>query len=224
MNHLSLRGAVALLGAASVLAATLIGCDGNTTTYNGYQMASYFPFDGERTWEYISDDPDVPHKLISTLNVAPEVDGSSDIYTVDITKECVAASEDCVDGEAVRSYKLSSDTYRGTLFWGYSTPEEGYVAFDPPLQLTPPFMKVGDVVETETGGTTWTSTFEAVEHCPVEWTDYWDECIRLVVSEPGSAYPSGTYWVVTSYNIVAWELAREEDQWRLLYADHSPLD
>ncbi len=220
----------ALLIVAVLLAAS---CEPTQPVYQGFVMEDFFPFDGSRSWHYISDNVDLEYKIVATLDTAPEEahDGSTDIYTVNMVTECIGLDPDCEDGQEVGSYRMSASQTYGTLYWGYSNPEEGVVTFDPPIQISGRTMKVGDVEYTTTmrngtDGLSFTSQMIAQEHCEVEWTDSWDGCLKIQISEENNAAPSGTYWAITNYNIVAWTPAPEEesDRWSLLLAEWESLE
>jgi hypothetical protein len=195
----------------------LAGCEpADNYSFNGYRMQTFFPFDGSRSWEYVNvDDDTVPYKLIATLIGSEDLDGVR-IYEVEFQRECVGAAE-CEPGHD-HSIWMSSDGDGVRVHrWGDAgaTP----VDFDPPLALADGSMVVDDSVSTTTIGSTWTTTFAAMEACPVQWTDEWDECAKFTVDAGGTDHPLvGTWWAVTGYNIVAWRTPDSGDQWQLLYA------
>ncbi|MBN2798433.1 MAG: hypothetical protein JXX28_04735 [Deltaproteobacteria bacterium] len=207
-------------------AAALSGCGGDTYTYSGHAMDGYFPFDGERVWEFTSTNPDVPYKLVADLDTGFRLDedGHTKIFTVEQTADCLSAGAACEQGALIRRYEMSADGTRGVLLWSYESPTDGQVTFDPPVLLAGDHMVAGTEVVTESVGRTYTSRFVTIEDCPVLWTEEWDSCVRLEVSATGDVWPAGTWWAITGWNIVSWQLASEEDQWKLLWADFSPLD
>jgi hypothetical protein len=199
----------------------LAGCGpGGAYSYDGYVMEGYFPFDGERSWEFISTDTTVGRKIVSTLDSTPEDGASHTIYTITSTRECLDVDPDCKGTELLRDVRWSADQTDGVLI--HSWDEGGTnTTFDPPLQLALPRMAVGEVAETQTNGVTYTSTFQAITDCPVQWTDAWTECVQLVVDDGGAGTaPAGTWFAVSGYNVVAFQLTGDTGQWELLFATY----
>ncbi len=208
-----MRSLVPVLGSLALSA-----CGGSSVTYSGYSMSNYFPFDGSsRTWEFVSTDTTIPHKLVATLATpgTPSADGAM-VFEVDYETQCVQAdAEGCVDAW-VRTLAWSSDGTRGTLLHSLET-ADGLTAFDPPIALTDDTMLVGDSVQTTTGGTTWTATFEGLDACPVVWTSEWgNQCIHLTLDDGGlGSELAGDYWAITQYNLVGFQLADDSGVWQL---------
>jgi len=205
-----------------ILLVALAGCD-NPVTYSGYLMAPYFPFDGERTWEFASTDTSLDYKIVGTLDSNFETmnDGVSDVYTVKYDKKCNNDATGCSD-DWVRSMRWSTDGQYGTLIWSVEN-AAGSTPFDPPLQITQPEMLSGDSVSTTTDGATWTSTFQGLDTCPVTWTSDWgDQCAHFVVDDGGAGHGIvGDWWTITQYNVVAWKLADDTGTWQLDYATYT---
>lgn len=206
----------------SLLAAA--ACD-NPISYSGYQMTQYFPFDGERTWEYKNAETGVPYKIVGTLerNVDTSADGS-DMHRIAYERACLTDTESCTDGW-IRDVLWSVDGQNGARIWGYED-EAGAVDFDPPVVVAESQMQAGESVSVDTGGTTWTSSFEGVEECPVTWTQEWgNSCLRMHVDDgdgdPAAGSPiAGDYWVITQYNVVGMQLTDHEAVWELSYATY----
>ena len=197
--------------------------------FGGFTMTEYFSYDGERTWEFVSEDILIDYILVADLNEESEVleDGFTRVYTIDYTKDCISTEGGCVEDEYVRSMKWSSNDTYGTFLHGYTLAGEEAVVFDPPVQITPPSMKREDSVTTETGGSTWTSTLIQIEECPVQWAVTWDECARFELDDgdgdlaTGSPV-SGTFWAITGYNVVAMDWPGSPGRWELLKHDYAP--
>lgn len=205
-----------------VIALLLAGCEpADQFSYSGYAMSAFFPFDGSaRDWEYSNTDPLVDYTLVATLDTAYATIGNSKAYTISYETVCIDGASDCVGGP-VRDVAYSSDG-AGTGIHSYSSAADGTVSF-PPVRLTPDHMSPGEDVTTDVDGVIWTSTFVAIETCPVLWTDEWDECIHLRLDDGGSGSPlAGDYWAVTSWNIVAMQLADDTGQWKLTNANWTP--
>ena len=203
----------------------LAGCvGGGSYTYGGYVMEGYFPFDGERSWEFISTDTTVGRKIVATLDTTPEDSASHTIYTITSTLECLDVDPECPGSELLRTVRWSSDQTDGVLI--HSWDEGGdKTTFDPPLQLALPRMAVGEVAETQTGGVSYTSTFDAITDCPVQWTDAWTECVKLTVDDGGAGtLPAGTWYAVSGYNVVSFQLTGDTGQWELLFATYLELE
>ena len=188
-------------------------------------MDDFFPFDGARTWEYVSTDVSVPYKLIATLDSAfEEVDGKK-VYTVDYTYDCLdPKGKDCPDAGFVRAVRWSSSASGGVLLHSFED-ISGRTNYDPPIALTSSRMIVGDVVSTETDGVSYTSTFDViVSECPIQWVDTWSDCPKLTLDDGGAGAPlAGVYYAIGGYNVVAMELTGDTGQWQLLYATYAEL-
>ena len=215
---------------AAIALFVLSGCTGNSNySYSGFSMTEYFEFDGERTWEFVSQDTDLAYLLIGDLlqETGEANNGDSIVYTIEFTKDCVGTDATCVDKEFVRSVDWSCDDTHGTQIHHYLMADGDEKTFDPPLGITDAKMKKEDYVETAVDGTTWRSTFVSIEECPVQWNVDWNECIRLEVDDgvgdltTGSPV-SGIYWVITGFNVVAMELPGETDRWELLKHHYTP--
>lgn len=203
-------------------AALLAGCSGGSTySYSGYVMENYFPFDGERTWEFVSTDTELTHKIVAELDPQPTTTGDGiEIYTIDYDLQCLEDGPLCDGGEPLRSVKWSADQTRGVLIHGV-----GNESYEPPITLAAPKMAVGDTVETETGGTLFTASFDQITDCPVKWTDAWDECVWLHLDDGGAGVDvAGDYWAVTGYNVVAMQLTGDTGQWQLSYAVYDEVE
>jgi hypothetical protein len=203
------------------------GCEAAPPTYTGFNMDDFFPFDGERTWEYVNDDPTIAYHVKAALDSEPQVlEGNAQrAYTINYTIECFAADPSCVEGDPfrVRALTISSDLSFGTMIHSVDMTETGIEAFDPTVALTGPKGKVTDVWETDSGGVSWVSTFTMLTDCEVPYTDEWTNCITLDVDDDGdsatppSAHPlHGTWIAVPGYNVVAFQWRDDPMPWRLL--------
>lgn len=203
----------------------LMGCKPPGIILQPTDLWDMFPFDGQRTWEYQSTNVDLPYKLIATSNLEPDKKGNINIYTVQYWTECVGADPECVDGEVLYQIKWSSTVTDGTQIHAYDV-GNGFIELDPPLLLAPEEgMLRDDVVETETGGQLWTSTYKGIQSCPIAMTAEWDQCAVLEVVTEGDGAPiAGTYWVTRGNGTAALELAHEEGQWQLASIDCEPLE
>lgn len=208
-----------------IIASGVAGCGGGGYQYAGYSMDDFFPFDGARTWEYVNTDVAVPYKLIATLdNAFEDVDGKK-VHTVDYSYECLdPKGKDCPDAGFVRAVRWSSNASSGVLLHSFED-ISGRTNYDPPIALTSSRMVVGDSVETQTGGVTYTSTFDViVSECPIQWVDTWTGCPKITLDDGGAEAPlAGEYYAIGGYNVVAMELTGDTGQWQLLYATYADL-
>ncbi|MEQ1508069.1 MAG: hypothetical protein ABMB14_37920 [Myxococcota bacterium] len=208
---------VAVVGGPTLVA----GCGGDYgPQFNGSPVWQMFPFDGERTWDYINTDTTLPHKLIGTSVLEPEVIGGVNVYTVQYVKECVGADPACVEGELVRKIRWSSTVSDGVFIHGYDI-GAGIVDLVPPVQVTEDTMERGDVLETESGGIVWSSTMNGIEQCPIKMTADWPECGSFTIAaDVGDGYPvAGDLWATKGNGIAAMQLATETGQWQLSDVD-----
>jgi len=189
--------------------------------YSGYQIDDHFPLDGQRSWEYASDDHTVDYTLEVEMSEATTTNDGSTVreFTFFNMKSAAAVltmgwSSDSSDGvriHNIRTYADSSDTSRH---------DSGYDFADSPIIFAEPEMAPGDFVVSGPDGWTFTSTFEAVEPCHNHWTgEEWNECLRFHLDDDGANTPfAGDYWLVTRYGIAMMALDGEPDLWRLRLA------
>src|SRR5687768_10557240 len=95
-----------------------------------------FPFDGERTWEFLSTDTTLPYALYVTSSDKPEVVDGSNVYPVTAETDCRAAG-DCED-EILWSIRWSSDTTSGVRIHGWTVGDEDPVELAPAILVSHP--------------------------------------------------------------------------------------
>lgn len=203
--------------------ALLVGCSGPTDPGGpGFVMEGYFPFDGDRTWRFLNDDQAVPYRLIGRMS---NTEGSNGRYTVAFERECVTAGVDCTDGPRW-STTWSSDATDGVFLHAWSLEGGAETALDPPLQVSDARAERGEVMESDTAGTHFTSTLERLEACPVAMAADFDTCARISISADSGEVPplTGTYWAASGFNVVAMELAWDEGRWELSNHDCQGCD
>ncbi len=194
------------------------GCDGEYI-YQGYSVYRHFPLDGStRNWKYNSVDDSVDWRLfVEKTNAA--LDGQTEIVTLRHTNE--------FDGSILGEVDWSSDSSEGIQIHRLYE-EEGAVTttFDPPILVSKPQAIPGESRTTETGGYTFTATFEDIDGCATYWAPDWEDVECLVVSlTDGDADPAtnglivGTYWLVPSWGIALMDLEGYVATWSLSGAD-----
>ena len=195
---------------------TACGPDTDRYTYGGYDMPNHFPLDGSRLWEYLSDADDENYTL--------EVEKT----TSTIVSDYEVISLEHTNGDTVTSLfevNWSSDSIMGVKIHGYEdfVGGSGAVSFEPAVTFADRQMVPGEAVETETGGTTFTSTFEGVTSCATHWATDWDEldCIVVTVeaANGGHTQVTGTYTLVPRYGSAYMDLDYYSGMWNL--ADHT---
>lgn len=196
-------------------------------TAGGTDMYAYFPFDGQRDWTYISTDIETSYRLDAAMrSLEPEVVNGVNAYPVDYSIDCVQDDEECVDGP-LRTLLWSSTQNGGVAIHSWEEFGKPPIDFDPPLQVAAAEMFLGDVVVTETGGATWTSTLEAFEGCPDRYATDLGSCAKITIddgdgdSQTGLGL-TGSYWAVPGFNVVGIEFVGEEAQWQLSENDCLP--
>ena len=209
---------------AWMFVALVAGCEPSNTQYgyDGYAMADFFPFDGERTWTFVQEG--VEHHLEAKLNTAfATVEGDNTrIYDVDYSLVCPEGSEETCTPAAHRFSKIrwSAGSGDGALIHGI-VGENGEQTFDPPIALTDDRGSIGSVVTTETGGATFIGRFDDIVPCPISYTDEWEQCIKVRLDDdddaatPGNHPLHGDYYAVAGYNIVAMQLTDDAALWEL---------
>jgi len=185
-------------------------------------MDSYFPFDGTaREWEYVNEDPAITHTLLAVLDVDFELasDNSTRIYNISTEQVCPGSDAAC-EAKWLNTIRMSSSPSAGAQLHGYSTEAHPDVNFEKPISFTDGKMMVGESIETsDVDGHDWVATFEATEPCNIQWNDAWDNCVRIQLeSSPEGHWMAGTYWAITSYNIVAKQLTGDSGRWELFDA------
>lgn len=204
-------------------ALAVAGCDPPAPTYQGFVMATFFPFDGERWWMYTQEGTE--DRLKATLDpVYDETADGARVYTVTYTIECPDdAADDCVaDPYRISQIKWSSDDEVGVMIHGVSGEATGEVVFNPPIQLAGKYGKIDDTVTTETGGLTWVGTFQDRVDCAVPYSAEFDDCVLIHLDDDGDPTTPGThplhgdYYAIAAWNVVAMQLTDDVDRWQLI--------
>jgi hypothetical protein len=228
---------------AALAVVLLAGCPPkqNPFGYGGTLMYEFFPFDGLRTWEFISTNEELAYSLVAIMQEAdPEAkepkDGISR-YTVDYTKHCRGADATCFEGEVIRTITWSSDIQEGVRIHDYEDPSSGLIEFEPPILIAPEKMERDEEAVTDTGGFTWTSTLLGTESCPVKMNVDWTDCVHFSLDDgdgDDSTNPGlvGEYWAIVGYNVVTVQLNsdmvivddEEVGQWQLSSHNCEPLE
>lgn len=191
----------------------------------GESLYEHFPFDGVRTWEYISTDLEISYKLKGDMRADdpnPDVSADFNVYHIDYSTKCVAADPDCVDGALVRSIGVSSDVTNGVLIHSFVQGSVD-ISYDPPLVIAPRETKVGQEIETFTDGITWTSTLTGYETCEGIVNMQGDQftsanCAAHIVLEDADSNAdtnyglAGEYWVSIGLGIIGLSLEGDDGQ------------
>ena len=216
------------MAALAVLVLAGCGNGANPYTYDGFTMSTFFPFDGQRDWTFLQED--VVHQLVATLNPEFEIVNSMRVYDVDYALVCPAGVDNCEPAEhAISKLRWSSDAGTGTFIHAMIG-TAGEQVFDPPVALTADRGKKGDLVTTETGGTTFTAKFDGIVSCPIRYTDDWAQCANIVLDDDdnretvGSHPLHGDWFAVAGYNVVAMQLLGDTAQWQLNDATYEELE
>jgi hypothetical protein len=193
------------------------GCAGYPPSIDGAPVWKMFPFDGERSWDYLSNDVAATYKLNTTSVGEAETIGGTNVYTLSTVKECVGNDEECVDGDLVYRMSWSSDSIDGVQVWGYSVGDEPYVEMRPPVLVAKTEMLRDESVDTTTGGVVWTSTMLGIQSCPIRLVAEWDECAVLEVTvDGGPTVPlAGTWYATAGNGVAAFQHEGEDGRWEL---------
>lgn len=195
----------------------LIGCEPADLPKQGFPMYQLFQYDTLRTWAWASDDPTIPYLKLGAQREETEKEEGTDIpiYAIDFTADCFnntgVCEADTTEG-GLRDYeegildtwKLSTEVVKGVRIH-----EAGGVVFDPPVKLADGMMEFkASTTPMESGGVTYTSTYDADELCPAE--SYWPDestrpnCYKLVLDDGGAdSAVAGSYWVVKNFGLIA---------------------
>jgi hypothetical protein len=202
------------------------GCPTNSNIrFEGDNTWEFFPFEGYRKWTYVSEDTSLPYMLVAeTADESELLESGTRVYTVNFRYDCVGAADPCIedldadgspdlDGTLAWSWRMSASSIGGVLIH-----ELGGASYDPPVQLADSSMFKGDSVVTESGGTTYTSTYVEQNLCPAP---YWrgsppDECALFRLEDGGAGSTvAGEFWSIYQFNIVAFTFEGEASQWQL---------
>lgn len=216
----------------------LAGCIPEDGITSGSEVLwQHFPFDGLRTWEYVSTDLEVTYKLVGTMredDPNPEVSEDYNVYHVDFTTKCVAADPSCVDGGLVRTIAFSSDVSNGSLIHKFVQGSLD-VDYDPPLVIAPDDVNVGESYETITDGQKWSSTLVAFEPCDgivkMQGDQYAaSNCSAHLQLTDGDANSdtnqglAGDYWVAKGLGIIGIKLEGDDGTWGLSKLECEPAE
>jgi len=201
----------------SILALVLTGCEA-TYDYQGYDMPDHFPLDGSKLeWEYASADTTITNELLIQKTIPYILD---DIEVVPL-EHWLIGDDDSED--LVWTVKWASDSVKGVLIYGYiDHVNDNTVDFAPPIQVAEGHGIPGEQVVTQTGGFTWTATFERVEGCETYWVPGWaDESCLVINLDDGddtaitNSIVVGDYWLVPRYGSALFDVDAYDATWSL---------
>lgn len=195
-----------------LVAVLLAGC--GEATFDGTVAWRSFPFDGERTWEFVADGQASPFQVDARILVdaGATITSVGNAYVVEHAKRCATVSADCIDQEVIRTVEWSS-TPAGVYIHGIFA-DDDFDTFDPPIQLSAGSVLVGDVWETRTAGALWTSTYGGQESCPTRFAGALAQCFRYDLTTTGADRGlAGSYWAAPGINVAAFELAIDGTRW-----------
>lgn len=214
---------------AAPLILLLTGCPGTDTVTSGRDVLwEHFPFDGNRTWEFRSDSGAQYEIVATTRPDDPEnelSDEDTNVYWIDFTVDCVGADPECVDGEFIKALAFSSDVRDGVQIHAYDQ-GNSIIPYDPPLLVTPKDNVVGEVTQTNTDNSNWSSTLMGYQPCTdivrMQGTDFERaNCAARFVIEDGDNDPdtnsgvTGDLWVARGIGFVGFSLEGQEEVWGL---------
>jgi hypothetical protein len=208
---MSSRYSPLILAALAVLSTA---CDSNYI-YAGYSVYKNFPLDGSvRTWQYNSVDDSVDWRLL-VEKAGTTTSGTQEVVTLRHTNQS--------DKSLIGEVDWSSDSSEGILI--HRTYEEASAVtttFDPPILVSKPQGVPGDSRVTETGGFTFTCTFEDIDGCATYWAPDWsgEDCFLFTIDDGDGDTSTnglivGTYWLVPSWGTALMDLDGYDAQWSL---------
>lgn len=226
------------------LLATLVACEPNAPGYAGYDMVDHFPLDGSsREWIYSNDGAD--HKLFVEMAASTTV-GDVDVKTLEYWQTDPSNNQpstllysidwvsDPIVGVQIHGYTWYSDpveqgdtgdTGTSDTSGGEADSEPQSMTFDPPIQIASRRMVPGDSEVTETGGTTFTSTFESAPDCANDWVsgDNTWTCVHIILDDGdgdiSTGIPvAGEFWSAPRYGLSWFQLTGDADKWVLAKA------
>jgi hypothetical protein len=176
----------------------------------GIPVWESYPFDGQRSWTYRSEDPSVAYELVASSSGEPVVVDGVNTYLVETHQRCLAAGTDCEDG------LLYTTTWSSQHELGVHVHAVDGQPFEPPIQLSIDAPGPGQRVETEVDGQRWSSELGRTEPCPVVLDANWHECLVLEVQTDGEGFPvAGRWWSAPGNGVAAFLRAGEQHVWQL---------
>ncbi len=209
------------------LALTLLlaACGGNQISFPGTDTRQLFPFDGERTWTYQSNDTTVPFLLEGEmLPQSEEIDGRN-VYTVNYFKDCQRDDPTCTDGDLFFALRMSNVDPGGVYIHGYD-PGTGNVDLDPPLLVIEGEARTQDILETTTAGIQFESEYLGQGSCGelIVISTEWD-CHGIEIRGEVDLFPvTGTIQAVAGQGIVNFAFSNYTDSWGLLSSTQQGAD
>jgi hypothetical protein len=185
-----------------------------------FNLHETMPFEGERSWEFISTDDELGWAMIAELRGLDETFTDRDVYLVDYKADCRTEGIDCEEGEILRTIAWSSDAANGVQLHAFMQGPAN-ITYDPPIEVMPASMGTSTPVETVTDGFSWTSTLIGFEHCPTRMPQNWGAgCAHFVLEDgDGDSWSNeglaGDYWAIAGQGIVAIQLEGSEHLWEL---------
>ena len=198
-----------------IAAFALFGCKGNTINDPGTNMLDFFPFDDnlDCIWEFAHEDVLKPYGMNASITNYEYRDGYS-WYEVSFVKDCRGQTENCTEGELIRRLGWEVRGLGGVSIASLETPTSNYT-FEPALKVADGRMMRGEVVETSTGGSTYTSTVDFTD-CPVPLETF-DDCARFDIdTSDGVLDTVGTLWAINDYNVIAVDWLDQDGLWQLV--------
>ena len=206
-------------GALMGLGLCLGACEGQKFAYDGETLWERFPLEGERLWEYVNEDPNAAEYALVVEKTGEVLQNGKNITTLSYT------ARDSDGGEVLlHEIDWSTDSDDGIEIWrwvDFTEDSAGVtVEYSPPIQAAARQMNSGDLVETETGGGTYSGEYSGLQDCPNNWsTDVW-ECARLTISSDIGGEPfTGEYWIAMSYGTSWMAPAEVGGKWVLANAN-----
>lgn len=197
----------------------LAACNGNKIAENkGFKMSEYFPQDGSRAAVYDNEDEGFTSNLRMEKGQEPILVDDVETWQWDVYE---STDNDLV---LLWSIQWSAPSGDGASILSYTDGAGEKTTFDPPIAVAPitDYMNTGDIIETQTGGTTWTSEILDVGDCEVLWgTLTWSECIHMRIDDgegnDADDLPfAGEYWQATSYGTAWFQPSGDASKWVLL--------
>lgn len=192
------------------LAVMFSGCAGSSYQYAGYDTYEYFPLDGERMWEYATEDTAIDWNM-EVEKVETQNKGDTELVTLEYAKK------DPI--ELLHQITFSSNAQEGILIYGYAIEGGESVDFSTPVTMGAKQMSAGDKEKTKTDGVTYTAEMNGVQECPNLWvTDTWD-CIHITITDGTDDETSppfvGDWWIASNWGTSRFQHASMSEPWVL---------
>lgn len=191
-----------------LLLATLLvgtGCEGRKFDFAGSSMWERFKLDGERSWTYANESPDI-QDILTVEKVDTRQSGSVDVVKLAYFLTGAAAEDGTLpEPELLYEVEWSSDSVGGVQIWSYADiVGETSVSFDDPLVFAAAEMSADESITSESNGVSITATYRGIIELGNGWTDREWSSAHIEIDDGDGDYATGLpfaghWWIANTY-------------------------